>query len=302
MTAVASSSRPRYAAQYDSTVEICVRGNIACHRCGAAMIVASSAPGGLGAPALKFARHFTAGVQSAPIRPAAKPHRQRDEVELMPDVLLQRCELLAQRLDILLVEADRLPQLGEPVGIFLRVLLFLGQWRWCAVAVGRASFDQQFFLGVELVGQDLVPQTVAPALCVRVHLGKSGRRRRGLGRGVARLLAHAAGKLLPALFRCDIGVVHVAVGVDVLADVAKSARSERERRAPRNGANALDERATCLSGDHGPPVYQTPAGHAPRNASEGPTATIRPPIAGLAPITCCNTCQTRPDAWSCEHA
>src|SRR6202171_1545518 len=54
------------------------------------------------------------------------------------DVLLQRGQPLARRLDVLLVKADRLPQFGEPIGVFLGVLLFVGQRRRRAVPVRRA--------------------------------------------------------------------------------------------------------------------------------------------------------------------
>src|ERR1700704_242134 len=141
-TAVASSSRPGYAAEFVSTVERCV-WNIACHRSGA-MIVASSAPARLGSA-------------------------------LGAEVLLQCRQLLAQRFDILLVKADCLPQFGEPVGVSLGILLLVGQRRWRAIAVGRACLDEKLFFGVELIGQYLAPQPIAPALRIRVDSGKSGR-------------------------------------------------------------------------------------------------------------------------------
>src|SRR5450755_504102 len=142
MTAVASNSRPRYAAQYDSTVEICVWGNIACHRCGTAMIVASSAPGDLARRAIPIHAACTCGP-AVRVPPAGlpKPLSGRDAPRLQ-DVLLERCELLAQGFDVLLVKADRLSQLGEPIGVFLSVLLLLGQRRGRSVAIGRASLDQ----------------------------------------------------------------------------------------------------------------------------------------------------------------
>src|SRR6202049_1844581 len=91
------------------------------------------------------------------------------------EVLLQRRQLLAQGFDILLVKADCLPQFGEPVGVFLGILLLVGQRRWRAIAVGRACVDEKLFFGVELIGQNLAPQPVAPALRIRVDSGKSGR-------------------------------------------------------------------------------------------------------------------------------
>src|ERR1700681_1320177 len=175
ITAVASSSRPGYAAEFVSTVERCV-WNIACHRSGA-MIVASSAPARLGsAPGSRRLTAPTRGAQ-VPSTSRSLPYRllALSRWTRAAEVLLQRRQLLAQRFDILLVKADCLPQFGEPVGVFLGILLLVGQRRWRAIAVGRACLDEKLFFRVELIGQYLAPQPVAPALRIRVDSGKSGR-------------------------------------------------------------------------------------------------------------------------------
>src|SRR6266436_8768107 len=205
-TAVASSSRPGYAAEFVSTVERCV-WNIACHRSGA-MIVASSAPARLG-PALASKAYCPDSRRSCahPLRAhSVNPTVRTEPVPARASkVLLQRRQLLAQRFDILLVKADTLPQFGEPVGVFLGILLLVGQRRWRAIAVGRACLDEKLFFGVELVGKNLAPQPIAATLRIRVYSGKSGRRRRAPCRAAC-LVAHPAGEFLPALLGRDIGV------------------------------------------------------------------------------------------------
>src|SRR6202040_2950440 len=106
------------------------------------------------------------------------------------EVLLQRRQLLAQRFDILLVKADRLLQFGEPVGVFLGILLLVGQGRWRAIAIGRACLDEKLFFGVEIIGQNLASQPIAPALRIRIDSGKSGRGRRCCSRPLARTTVH----------------------------------------------------------------------------------------------------------------
>src|ERR1700720_2470501 len=190
-TAVASSSRPGYAAEFVSTVERCV-WNIACHRSGA-MIVASSAPARRG-PRAGDSKAYV------PTRGAQMPSICRSlpyvtvRIESVParasEVLLQRRQLLAQRFDILLVKADRLLQFVEPVGVFLGILLLVGQGRWRAIDIGRACLDEKLFFGVELIGQNLASQPIAPALRIRIDSGKSGRGRRCCSRPLARTTVH----------------------------------------------------------------------------------------------------------------
>src|SRR6202158_337270 len=177
--AVASSSRPGYAAEFVSTVERCV-WNIACHRSGA-MIVASSAPGRLGpAPGVERLWPQLAPPTSHPL--PARFLNPTVRIVSVPaqgsEVLLQRRQFLAQRFDILFVKVHRLPQFGEPVGVFLGILLLVGQRRWRTVAISGARLDEQLFFGIELIGQDFAPQPIPPALRIRVDFGKSGRRRR----------------------------------------------------------------------------------------------------------------------------
>src|SRR4029450_8823526 len=93
-------------------------------------------------------------------------------------------ELLFQRLDILLVHADGLPQLRDTLAIFLDVRALLGQRARRAFGIRRAGLRKQLLLGRELVAQHLAADIVAAFLGSRIYFRKSGRRRRR--RGLAR--------------------------------------------------------------------------------------------------------------------
>src|SRR6266705_3875927 len=94
-------------------------------------------------------------------------------------------ELLLERLDVLFVQADRLPQPGNALGILLRDVLLLDRRRRRPVGVGRARLLEQLLFGDQFLVQYLAPDVVAALLGRRIDFGKTRRRRGAARRGPA---------------------------------------------------------------------------------------------------------------------
>ena len=61
----------------------------------------------------------------------------------------------------------------DPVGVALRILLFVGERWWCTVRVRRSALEQKLLLGSELVLQHLAAKLVAALLRGRIDARES---------------------------------------------------------------------------------------------------------------------------------
>ena len=86
-------------------------------------------------------------------------------------------KLLVQRLDIFFMQAHRLPQSTDSVGITLRRVLLIYRGPRRTIGVRRTRFVKELLFGRKLVAQDLATDIIATLLSSGVDLGETGGRR-----------------------------------------------------------------------------------------------------------------------------
>src|SRR4029079_19148505 len=218
-----------------------------------------------------------------------------------------RRDLLAERLDVALVQLHGLPQPADPLTVFLRVVLLVGKRRWRAIAVGAARLAEQLLLARELVLEHLAAQLVAAFLRIGVDARKTGwcgRLRGAAARALRarRVVRDVARQLAQVLALRDVRIDDVAVGIDVFADRRPGVRDERQRDHGaedwREAAASVTER--WLTSCHPPQCNQTRrrVQRAGRSSGRPRESRLRRCKSGARPIRGCSTSRTRPDASS----
>src|SRR5215472_2548767 len=117
-------------------------------------------------------------------------------------VLMRRGQLFLQRLDVLLMQRYRLPELGDTLRVLVRHFSFFRSGRRRAVAVGDLRLRQRLLLDSELVGENLAPNAIATLLSRSVDFGKALRRSGAAAHGRRCALSGR---------RLEVEVVHAAL-------------------------------------------------------------------------------------------